>query len=315
ENNNIAADAAKRRGVRAEGHLVWNLTWDDVEAFHKAALADPPTRPMPRTLLKGRARSVAQRVQAGAGGTFDVDDVNRNPMELLVEVLARPDHDQWRRLALSTIGGLAGAGDGPNPLDGSLVDQALRAAITGETDRLAGSSDDPMALRFVSITSDGLPITLLLDARGGRADQERWTVVSSLDDTLTGANAPDESEHRRRWRDWLHWANVLQLAGGPTTEVVITGASEAEAYPVDELILAATASISTAEADSETEVEISELMEEELDLILDDTVTKLVSRALQSGAPDFEAGPELGGLPLEAAWLELKVAVLGQKFE
>jgi hypothetical protein len=44
--NNIAADAAKRRGLRNEGHLVWNLTWDDVDAFHKSALVSPqPRRP------------------------------------------------------------------------------------------------------------------------------------------------------------------------------------------------------------------------------------------------------------------------------
>ena len=43
--NNIAADAAKRRGLRESGHLVWNLTWDDAQAGWRLAGLVSPRRP------------------------------------------------------------------------------------------------------------------------------------------------------------------------------------------------------------------------------------------------------------------------------
>jgi ATP-dependent helicase YprA (DUF1998 family) len=327
-NNNIAADAAKRRGVRAEGHLVWNLTWNDVEAFHKAAVADPPTNPAARSLLKGQSRKMAQKVQADAGGTHDVDAVNQNPMALLLDFLARPDHDhragQWRRLALSAIGGLAGAAPVADALDASQFTDAVRHSITGATEpvEVGGLSETPPIRRFVQTTSERLPITLFLDTRGHAADQERWTVVATLDDDLTGDgrldgrldSRVDESEHRRRWNEWLHWSNIFQLAAGPTTEILITATSEADTYPVEDLLLASSAAAAAAEREgADFEAEITEAMAEELDLLIDEAVIGVVRCALRLGAPDFEAGPEYGGTPLEAAWVDRKVAVLASE--
>ncbi|MGB4102588.1 MAG: hypothetical protein WBK25_00710, partial [Candidatus Microthrix parvicella] len=56
---------------------------------------------------------------------------------------------------------------------------------------------------------------------------------------------------------------------------------------------------------------ISDEMVEELDLLEDDGVKDLVEAALALGAPDFVAGEELGGIPVEAAWSAAKMGVLG----
>ncbi len=328
-NNNIAADAAKRRGLRAEGHLVWNLTWDDVEAFHKAALADPPTSPPHRTLLKGRARTIAQQIQAQASGAHDVDEVNRNPMELLIELLARPDDDhgtpQWRRLALSAIGGLAGSAATNDAVDAPDIAAAVRAGLAGTADPSAGAASgaagtDPTTRRFVHVTSELLPVTLLLDTRPGEADQERWTVVAALDDDLTARALPvDQNAHRRRWSEWLRWSNILQLAASPTTEIVIAATSEVDSFPIEDLPLVSSATAAAGASDErvadEGEMAITDAMEEELDLVLDDAVAELVRQALRRGVPDFESGPEHNGSPLEAAWREQRVAVLGSDEE
>ena len=52
-------------------------------------------------------------------------------------------------------------------------------------------------------------------------------------------------------------------------------------------------------------------MVKELDLLEDEAVKVLVEAALALGAPDFVAGEELGGIPVEAAWSDSKVGVLG----
>ncbi|MBK9559647.1 MAG: hypothetical protein IPO44_08835 [Candidatus Microthrix sp.] len=77
EVNNIAADAWKRRGLRNNASLVWNLTWDDVKSFHSAVEASPPTEPAARTMITGEARRRAQQIQAGAGGRFEIDTRTR----------------------------------------------------------------------------------------------------------------------------------------------------------------------------------------------------------------------------------------------
>ncbi|MBK6312175.1 MAG: hypothetical protein IPF42_16990 [Candidatus Microthrix sp.] len=106
EVNNIAADAQKRRGMRDNGDLVWSLTWNDVKTFHSAFEASPPTEPAARNLVTGEARRLARQVQQGQRGRFEVDDLNQNPMKLLLDVMARPDFDEWNQLAMSGIGGM-----------------------------------------------------------------------------------------------------------------------------------------------------------------------------------------------------------------
>ncbi len=324
--NHIALDAAKRRAARAEGHLVWNLVWRDVEEFHKAVLNDPPRNPAPLGLMKGPARAAAQQVQHQTGGIYDVDALNQNPMALLLDYLARPDDHQWERLALSAVAGLA-ANAGMVPVQGAgPLRGVVRAALAG-TELPAGAtgSHEPVvALAGRAVTDDDLPLALLLDLRHNQPEQERWTVIAALDDALAG----DETVHHRRWQDWLHWANLLQLLAGPTRDVVISATSEAADFPVDDLYLVDSVTLAQPSpatpatepapvidaqpdtAAAEAGAALSPTMEDELDLLEDDAVRDLVRMVLVRGGPPFVAGHERDGEPLEAAWPERKVAVL-----
>src|SRR5690606_4657858 len=83
-------DATKRAAVRASGRLVWNLTWEDVEHFHKAMTAEIRHDPPPRPLLTGAARATAQQAHLRRGSWFDADVMHGNPMALLLDYLAHP---------------------------------------------------------------------------------------------------------------------------------------------------------------------------------------------------------------------------------
>ena len=332
EVNNIAADTQKRRGIRDNGDLVWNLTWNDVKTFHSAFEASPPTEPAARNLITGEARRLARQVQQGQRGRFEVDDLNQNPMKLLLDVMARPDFDEWSQLAMSGIGGMfastepklaLGAGDGEE-----FLGRAARGSKAGQP----SGDGAPVALGVRSDTPNWLSLALALDTRPGREQLQRWTVLAALPDSARDVAAEG---HAARWQDWVQWANVAQLMTGSGRHALITATSEAEDLSFDLLWLvnldqedepaSSVAAVDGAAAPdgrdeallasagevSQGDVTISEEMNDELELVEDDNVRELTGRMLMRGAPDFEAGYELGGEPVEAAWPDAKVGVLG----
>jgi hypothetical protein len=322
--NNIAVDAAKRRGLRESGNLVWNLTWDDVDAFHKSALVSPPTEAAARVIVGGEARRNGQKLQLGRGGVYEIDALNQNPMALLLDFLARPNMAQWSQLARSAVGGLLAASGDRGSLGIPDGEAFLRRAAAGLTPVWPGGEVDEVALAARHETTNGLGMTVLMDTRPGRQADERWTVVSALPDAdrdLVDAN------HRGRWRDWAQWANVLQFISGPGRHGIVSATSDADDLPLEDHWLVALAHPSDDEpmAEEADDVSpsvaltesgaaapgISDDMVEELDLLEDEAVKVLVEKALALGAPEFVAGEELAGIPVEAAWSDAKVGVLG----
>ena len=62
QHNELASDAAKRTRLRAEGNLVFQLTWDDLDLFEgRATSAEPVWPPYPATAQE-QARSALERV-------------------------------------------------------------------------------------------------------------------------------------------------------------------------------------------------------------------------------------------------------------
>ncbi len=301
EHNNIAADAAKRRGVRGGEMLVWNLMWDDVEAFHKAATSDPQRPPQLRTLLKGKARRNAAAIQHGNDGHYDIAALDQNPMALLLDYLSRPESKHWQRLAASAVGGLASDG-APQPVGADEVTAVISAGISGREVRPT-ATDEPVAMVARYVTANDLPITMLLDVRAGKQNDERWTVISSLQDSLAG----DQEAHVRRWKDWLHWNNILQFVGGPGSDAILCAASEESTISAEDAWLADVAAI---ESEHTGTTGLTDEMVEELELMVDDDARVLVRAVLERGAPAFVAGDEVDGVPLEAAWVSQRVAVL-----
>ena len=258
--NNLAADAAKRNGVRASGGLVWNLTWDDVAAFHKAvqgeSLREPPHRPM----LTGSARQQAMKVHNARAGTFDFDTISQNPMRLLLDYLRRPDLDQWERLALSATAGAFADGGTPHRVASDDAEAVITSAVSG-TIAWPAESESPAALAGQATTTNGHLLTMLLDT--SNANGERWTVISSIpdsDEDVTKDGHPD------RWRDWLQWSNLLQFLRGTGRQTVITATSQADDMYVDDLDLvgsAAAARLPVEPTDADAAPVISALTEEQ----------------------------------------------------
>jgi hypothetical protein len=190
-----------------------------------------------------------------------------------------------------------------------------------------------------AVTANGLSLALAVDTRTGCEQLQRWTVLVALPDSARDVAA---GGHAARWQDWVQWANVAQLMQWSDEphgrHALITATSEADDLSFDLLWLvnldreddpasdvAATDSTAASPADGEADetpraadgevsqgdVIISEDMNEELDLIEDEGVRELVKSLLTRGAPDFEAGYELDGVPIEAAWPDAKAGVLG----
>ena len=183
-------------------------------------------------------------------------------------------------------------------------------------------------------TTNGLGLALALDVRPGRQQAQRWTVLAALRDS--NRDVTDEA-HPARWHDWMQWANVLQLMRGHGRHCLITATSEADDLSFDDLWLvavdvdeqadgettegaAAPAGVAdqpggargeSVDAVSQAAVKISGDMNDELDLVEDDQVRELARLVLTEGAPEFVAGHELDGEPVEAAWPAAKVGVLG----
>ena len=87
----------------------------------------------------------------------------------------------------------------------------------------------PVQLFSVTDRSE-LPLVLAAD---GREKPPAWTSVVLLDDT-PGVHAREEA-HKRRWRAWLYWSNVLQFldTGGGDAVQLTTG--RLDGFPVETL--------------------------------------------------------------------------------
>ncbi len=306
--NNVAADARKRGEVRAGGDLVWNLTWQDVEQFHRAVIADPPSRPPDRSLLAHGALLTAKQVQQARGGAFSLDALQQNPVALLLDYLVRPDRDEWRRCVLSAAAGLA-ATAGIQAVDANGLAAVLDAAQAGRWVDPPTPVDEVVAQVARSVTPGELPLVLLLDASDLNA--EAWTVLAVLDDS---PEVLDTEAHRARWADWLPWSNLLQFLGGPAdrTAGVIAASSAADDLSWDDLWIRhrtrAGAVLATTAEPAVRELTPTEL--DELDLIVGDDIRDLVAGALRSGAPMPVIGEEHDGVPIEASWPDHRVAVV-----
>ncbi|MFI1309970.1 DEAD/DEAH box helicase [Streptomyces albidoflavus] len=230
--NRIAGDAAKRARLRAEGMLVWQITWDDVMAWEKElrartgrgaaadgdegaqalapALAGPSARaawpPYPvdgEDTPGGRARGnwVRQRQDPA-----EIDRLFAGAVPALLAFLADPDLRRWHALARLCTGGLL-----PLARREEVVDASPEAAVPWIEATLRGDIRPPVSGRGLKLypvrDASGLPLTLIGDAR---AKPQGLSALAVLDDRAE-AVAGDGDTHRRRWKAWLCWGNVLQF--------------------------------------------------------------------------------------------------------
>ncbi|MDX2936484.1 DEAD/DEAH box helicase [Streptomyces ipomoeae] len=228
--NRIAADAAKRAGLRADGILVWQITWDDVAAWDRALKGepaqDPDAAPDPLTpVIAGREADVAwppYDVTSVAGPGAKVREqwrnARRDPADVdallfagaipsLLGFLRDPRLNKWHQLAQLAVS----------------VPAAMRKRELVDADPVtavgwieAAVRDEPapavsgQGLKLLSY-QDGSGLQLVL-AGARRADGKalRWSALAVLDDRPESVEG-DRADHRRRWKAWLCWGNIIQF--------------------------------------------------------------------------------------------------------
>ncbi|MFF7376408.1 DEAD/DEAH box helicase [Streptomyces massasporeus] len=213
--NRLAGDADKRNRLRAEGRTVFQLTWDDLDAFERLTNtaespaerepAEPVWPPYPRS-----AQDLAKQLYAERGGDDLADTALTDPMSMLLGYLRSPDDMAWGKRAAAVVGGLFGTekdilvGSGAPEQTRRRLDDLLGA--WGRTDGIDPAPVQGMGTLNLFQTCDqsGLPLAFLIDGATGQ-----WSALACLDDT-----EPDQlgtPEHKARWRSWLQWSNVLQF--------------------------------------------------------------------------------------------------------
>ncbi|MFJ8692193.1 DEAD/DEAH box helicase [Streptomyces roseolilacinus] len=231
--NRIAGDAAKRARLRADGMLVWQITWDDVMAWERelrgragrgdaadgdeaagplaAALAGPSAQAAwPPYAVEGdtspggraRARWAQQRHDPA-----EVDRLFAGAIPALLGFLADPDPRRWHALARLCVMGLLSL-----VRREEVVDASPKAAVPWIEAALRGDDRPPVVggqgLRLYPVRdASGLPLVLIGDLR---TQPQGLSALAVLDDRAE-AVAGDGAAHRRRWKAWLCWGNVLQF--------------------------------------------------------------------------------------------------------
>ncbi|WP_037801852.1 DEAD/DEAH box helicase [Streptomyces sp. NRRL F-5135] len=378
--NRIASDAAKRARLRADGTLVWQITWDDVIAWEKSLAGgaapggdrpDVPAEPL-AGVIAGPASDAAwppYAVAAGAapGGQVPGGPVTpgekvrrqwqakgRDPRDLdamafagaipsLLSFLRVPDLAGWREVAQYTVGGLltgnphtkhvkAGRADVVPWVEAALNDAALpRPTGTGLT--LISTRD-----------TAGLPLVVAVDQTHGPGSA-RWSALAVLDDR-EDAVSEDRPVHRRRWKSWLCWGNLIQFldpTGTGRADGLQLARSALDAFDAGLLAAAGSATggvLSTLRADangasgalaahrpevaagpevrgagaSPTELERAwQAVFEQLAYVGDPGVEDLAHKlAARGGVPAAKAGYDAEGVPrpIELAWPDAKIGVV-----
>lgn len=219
KHNRLADDAVKRTRLRADGVCVFQLTYHDVKQWrtkvrdtgYSAAVADPVWEPY-GDKAQAQARGYYAKVRRGLPGEL-ADSVWVNPAELLLAYLRSPDADGWLARAEAAVAGLTGTQPQSVTVGPESVGEQIESALNGGSLSSSGGT-----LRLLSAT-DRSDCRLVAIA-DGRAAPPVWSAVVLLDDS--DAAVADEQRHKRRWRAWLYWGNLLQFlehGGGDSAQL------------------------------------------------------------------------------------------------
>ncbi|WP_328637759.1 DEAD/DEAH box helicase [Streptomyces canus] len=220
KHNRLADDAAKRTRLRAEGLRVFQLTYFDVKewrtrvrdtGYAAAGPADPVWHPY-GDLGTQQARKYYDEVRGGLPGEL-AHTVWINPADLLLSYLRSPDADAWLARAESVVAGLTGTRPHMAAVSEEAVGAQLTAALHGTPPQGRGG---PLRV-LAAVDRSGCCVTAVADARH---KPPAWTAATVLDDSPTAVANADA--HRKRWRAWLYWSNLLQFlehGGGDSAQL------------------------------------------------------------------------------------------------
>ncbi|MEO3822750.1 DEAD/DEAH box helicase [Actinomadura sp. B10D3] len=234
EHNRIADDAAQRTRLRADGEIVFQVTWADIDLFEQRTERAEPVWPPYQGTAQEQAKAAYE--QYGGQRAHLAPTVFANPIDSLIAYLRDPDADLWARRAQALVTGLAAHPD-TTPVASTSSRSELVAALRNQLAALGvggrnagsigpdGAGIGPVHV-FRTKDASGLPILFVLDA----ADPEalKWTALAVLDDSET---VLETDEHKKRWRSWLYWTNLTQflsLAGGDGVQLATSRAADFE---------------------------------------------------------------------------------------
>ncbi|MEV6107813.1 DEAD/DEAH box helicase [Streptomyces sp. NPDC051940] len=221
--NRLTDDARKRARLRANGLRVFQLTYFDVKEWRTRVrdtgfAASGPAHPVWRPYGE-RAQAQARGYYSKVGGRLPgelAESVWINPADMLLAYLRSPDADLWGARAEAAAAGLTGVQGHKAALPPEAVGAQIDAALRGARPAGAGG---PLQLLAVADDS-GCRLVAVAD---GRRKPPAWTALTLLDDSA--AAVADEARHRKRWRAWLYWNNLLQFLerGGGDSAQLTTG--------------------------------------------------------------------------------------------
>ncbi|MFE9661423.1 DEAD/DEAH box helicase [Streptomyces sp. NPDC005955] len=259
--NRIAADAAKRALLRAEGMLVWQITWDDVVAWEKelkgapAEEADDVRDPL-APVLAGPAADAAwppyDVTSPGGPGAMvrkqwgklrrdpvEVDDLLfRGAIPSLLGFLRDPRLNKWQHLAQLAV-------SAPAFVRRKDIVEADPVTATGWIEAAVREQPAPAVtgsgIKLLALPDDSGLSLVLIGAQRADAQALRWSALAVLDDR-PGAVEGDRPAHKRRWKAWLSWGNVIQFldpTGSGRADGLVLARSTLDSF--DGSLLAATA--------------------------------------------------------------------------
>lgn len=284
----LGKDAAQRTALLLSGNFrVWSLCWEDVNSAFNGK-EEPYC-----DLVEDGWGDAAEKVWA-KWGLHGVDRIPpaRNSFSLLLDFLARPDPDGWRRVA-STYATIAALGRIGAPLRdevASLSPRFLQTFALQENAAMAKCASFVSCRRFASI---------------GREPENAppASVLLLLDD---GEEARGSDQFRAIWRGYLRAMNVFQFADS---------ACAATRSGCDAGLFDSLDSIVPGRSLQARLVADQRVWQDALELITDDRAQALLERLMRENAPVPEIGFELTGDgrvlgEAELAWPDRRIGVL-----
>ncbi|MFD6095194.1 DEAD/DEAH box helicase [Nocardiopsis flavescens] len=299
KHNRIAGDADKRARLRAHGITVFQLTWDDMDVLEDGKAFDAPVWEP----YGAKGRMAAQKAFRKLTAEGDPRDLERrvwvSPARMLLDYLTDPDDGAWGVRAAAAADGIEGVQGLARTL-GSPVSLAPRMS------ELLGGAAMPDPVRgaeraLLRGDDDAGCRVLVVWSRTSRA-RSGFVVLDDRDEAVTA----DEKAHKRRWKAWLYWGNLLQFLpaqGGDGAQLALSGLGS-----FDAAVLAAFGGIGLDESvfrqpldDREREELFGDtLTGTRLARTVSDTVTPILATSTTGGTHTGEPTP----VEVPPAWTE-----------
>ncbi|MET9779522.1 DEAD/DEAH box helicase [Nocardiopsis alba] len=199
--NRIADDADKRARLRAHGITVFQLNWDDLDHL------DGKKVPHPAWLPYGpNGRMQAQQAYGQQGGDPKELDATvwNSPAEILFAYLGDPEPTRWAQRSQAAVTGIMRTA-GAEKTGGGAVELAphLTSALRGG--RLPGPVGGTGCVLIRG--TDDAGCRLVLVANQAERTVSAFTVLDDSEKTV----ADFGDDHKRRWKAWLYWGNLVQF--------------------------------------------------------------------------------------------------------